>query len=77
MRAEPLKTAKVLAQIPYQTELEAEYVSSEWSKVTYKGRVGYVMAEFLAATQPISKNELQQIYNSLKQTLQTIENILK
>ena len=77
MRAEPNRTAKILVQIPYKTSLEAEYVDSTWSKVTYNGQTGYVMTEFLSSGKSITKSDLQQIYNSLKSTLETIEKILK
>ena len=77
MRAEPSKTGKILAQIPNKTSLEAEYVDNTWSKVTYNGQVGYIMTEFLSNGKSITKSDLQQIYDSLKDTLKTIEKILK
>jgi len=77
MRAEPKKSAKVLAQIPYQTSLEVEYYDSTWSKAVYNGKTGYIMTEFLSSGKSITKNDLQHIYNSLKQTLETIEKVLK
>ena len=77
LREKPEKSGKLLAQIPYRTSLEAEYYNSTWSKVTYKGKTGYVMTEFLSNGKPITKSDLQQVYNSLKQTLETIEKILK
>ena len=77
MRAEPNRTAKILVQIPYRTSLEAEYVNSEWSKVGYNGKIGYVMTEFLSSGKSVTKSDLQQIYDSLKKTLETIEKILK
>jgi len=36
LRAEPDSKSKILAQIPYHTSLEVEYVDSNWSKTTYK-----------------------------------------
>ena len=77
LREKPEKSGKLLAQIPYRTSLEAEYYNSTWSKVTYNGKTGYVMTEFLSNGKPITKSDLQQVYNSLKQTLETIEKILK
>ena len=77
LRAEPSKRGKVLAMIPYRTSLEVEYVDSTWSKVTYNGQVGYVMTEFLSNGKSITHSDLEQIYNSLKSTLETIEKILK
>lgn len=77
MRAEPSRSAKILAQIPYHTNLEAEYVNNEWSKVGYNGKIGYVMTEFLSSGKSITKNDLQLIYDNLKKTLDTIEKILK
>jgi len=77
LREEPRRAARILAQIPYKTSLEAEYVDSEWSKVTYNGKTGYVLTEFLSSGKSITKSDLQQIYNSLKDTLTIIEKILK
>lgn len=77
LRAEPSKAGKILAQIPYRTSLEAEYYDSTWSKVGYNGKIGYVMTEFLSNGKPITKSDLQQVYDSLKKTLETIEKILK
>lgn len=77
MRAEPSRKAKILTQIPYKTQLEAEYVNSEWSKVGYNGKIGYVMTEFLSSGKSVTKSDLQQIYDSLKKTLETIEKVLK
>ena len=77
MREEPRVTARILMQIPYKTSLEAEYVTSEWSKVTYDNKQGYIMTKFLSNGKSITKSDLQQIYNSLKDTLAVIEKILK
>ena len=77
MREKPEKTSKVLAQIPYKTSLEVEYYNSVWSKVIYNDKTGYVMTEYLSIGKSITKADLQQIYDSLKSTLATIENILK
>ena len=78
MRAEPSSNAKVLAQIPYGTELETTSTTSDWSQVTYNGKTGYVMNKFLGEkSKQITKNDLQKIYNSLKENLTAIENILK
>ena len=77
LREKPEKTGKVLAQIPYKTQLEVEYYDSTWSKAVYNGKTGYIMTEFLSSGRPVTKSDLQQIYDSLKKTLETIENILK
>lgn len=77
LRAAPDSKSKILAQIPYHTSLEVEYVDNNWSKTTYNDQTGYVKTEFLSNGKPITRSDLQQIYNSLKQTLATIENVLK
>lgn len=76
LRAEP--NGKVLAQIPNGTKLEAQS-EGEWSKVGYNGKIGYVKTEFLSISQDkiITKDDLKKIYDSLQQTLKTIEQILK
>ena len=76
MRAEPSKSARVLAQIPYKTSLEAEYVNNSWSKVEYNNHVGYVMTEFLSSGKSVTHSDLQLIYNKLKETLEIIEKVL-
>ena len=78
LRAEPSPNAKVLTQIPNKTSIEIEYVNNDWSKTGYNGKIGYVMTKFLTTEQSIiTKNDLQEVYNSLKSTLVTIEKILK
>ena len=77
LRAEPRATAKVLAQIPYGTQLDVDMVTNEWSEVTYKDIHGYVMNKFLGENKVITTEDLKQVYNSLQQTLKTIESILK
>lgn len=77
MREKPEKASKILERIPYKTQLEAEYIDSTWSKVGYNGKIGYVMTEFLSSGKAITKSDLEQIYNSLKDTLTIIEKILQ
>lgn len=78
LRAEPSPTGKVLAQIPYGTQLETSQISATWSKTTYNGKEGYVMNKFLVISlKQITKEDLQKIYNSLQEVLQTLEKILK
>ena len=75
MRDKP--NGKIITQIPYRAQLEAERIDDTWSKVEYNNHVGYVMTKFLSSGKAITKSDLQEIYNSLKQTLDTIEKILK
>ena len=78
LRSQPSANSTVLTKIPYQTELEVEKVDDIWSSTVYKGIVGYVMTKYLSNGKPtITKDELNQIYDSLKSTLTVIENILK
>ena len=78
MRAEPSSNAKVLAQIPYGTELEVEQTTSEWSQTTYGGKTGYVMNKFLGdKTKIITKDDLKKVYDSLSQSLKLIEKLIK
>lgn len=78
LRAEPSTSSKILAQIPYRTELETDFTTLDWSQVTYQGKTGYVMNKYLGeSTKQFTKEDLQRIYNSLKSTLSTIEDILK
>ena len=77
LRAEPSPSAKVLARIPFGTELDVEFTSKDWSKTEYNGKVGYVMNEFLGDKTSVTKESLQKIYTSLKETLKIIEEVLK
>ena len=76
LREKPEKTSKVLAQIPYHTTLEVEYVDSTWSKTVYNGKTGYVMTEFLSSGKAITKSDLQAIYDSLQSTLDLVKKII-
>ena len=77
LRAEPSSSAQVLARIPFGTELEAEFATNGWSKVEYNGKIGYVMNQFLGDKSYVTKESLQKIYTSLKETLKIIEEVLK
>ena len=77
MRAEPIATSKVLAQIPNGTKLEVSITTETWSEVTYNGIKGYVMNKFLGESNNITKADLKHVYDSLQQALKTIESILK
>ena len=74
LRENPTITSKVLAQIPYGTELEATTYNGDWAKITYKDKDGYIMNKFLETS---NKSDLQRIYNSLSNTLKLIEEVLK
>ena len=56
----------VLARIPYGTQLEAAESEGAWTKVTYNGKIGYVKTEYLSTSNTITKEDLQQVYNSLQ-----------
>lgn len=79
LRAEPSSSSQVLARIPYGTSLELTPKNETWSKTKYNNIEGYVMNKFLSSENPLSitKSDIQKIYNSLKECLATIENILK
>lgn len=68
----------ILLQIPNGTKLDAES-EGEWSKVTYKGKTGYVKTEFLSISsdKTVTKEDLRAVYNSLRDTLVLIEKILE
>ena len=64
MRVAP--NGAILVQIPNGTKLDAE-TEGEWSKVTYKGKTGYVKTEFLSVSNDkvITKDDLKRVYDSL------------
>lgn len=78
LRSQPNMSSTILAQIPYQTELEITKFDDKWSSTVYNGVVGYVMTKFFSTGKNnVTKEELKEIYDSLKATLNVIENILK
>ena len=77
LRIEPTKNSGVILKIPYNTQLEVSYVNSDWCSTKYNGHTGYVMSQFLASEKTVTVKDLQQIYDSLKKTLETIEKVLK
>lgn len=76
MRERPSSTSAVLAQIPYLAEVSAESYNTEWSKVSYDGKTGYVMNKFLTEN-TITKDELKSIYNKLNECLKLISEVIK
>ena len=78
MRREASTSSAVLATIKNGTKLEVEKIDNTWSKTTFNGKTGYVMNKFLAEIDEAkTKEDLQKIYNSLKETLSLIEQALK
>lgn len=81
MRAEPNFKSAVLKRIPYGEEIEVE-VDGDWAKTSYQGVTGYVKASYLSEnigeeTSKVTKEDLKKVRDSLKQTLEIIEGILK
>lgn len=78
MRREASTSSSVLAQIKNGTKLEVEKIDDTWSKTTFNSKIGYVMNKFLVEIDEAkTKEDLQKIYNSLKETLSLIEQALK
>ena len=80
MREKPNTKSLTLYKIPNGIALEGE-ADGDWARVSYKGETGYVMMKFLSTeVQPsnsITQEDLQKVYNGLKDVIKTIENILK
>ena len=78
LRHDASTSSAVLAQIKNGTQLEVERIDDTWSKTTFLEKTGYVMNKFLKEkTENQDKENLQKIYNSLKETLALIEQALK
>ena len=72
LRNEP-NGSTILDRISNGAKVDApEGITSEWTKVTYNNKNGYVMSKFLT-----TENKLKQIYDSLQATLKLIEEVLK
>ena len=80
LRQSPSKTAPIITAIKIKQEVELiEKISDDWCKIKYGKYEGYMMAKYLKkpGQTNVSQEDLLAIYNSLKETLITIEKILK
>lgn len=79
LRQTPSTLSTLLCTIPNGTKLEVEEANTEWYSTTYNSKSGYIMKKYLsdASTSNLDKAALQKIYNSLKETLSMIEEVLK
>lgn len=77
MRAEPNSSASILQAIPIGSTVEVLETNGTWSKIKYLTTDGYMMTKFLTNESNISKEDLKKIYNSLKATLNMIEEVIK
>ena len=74
LRATP--NGVILGQIPNDTELDVD-IEGEWAYTEYNNHKGYVKISFLSFPGVIDKTALELIYAKLKETLKTIEEVLK
>jgi len=71
LRASASKTSDRLAQIPDGSVLHVEEEDGEWAKVTYNGKTGWVMTQYLEKTETdsdtivIEKKDLEAVYNTI------------
>lgn len=71
MRSTASKSASIVAQIPVGTIVDVYEKASEWCKIGYKGKTGYMMTQFLifdgeepsGDTVTVSKADLETIYS--------------
>lgn len=77
LRIQPTTSSGIITKIPFNTQLEVSYVTDEWYLTKYKDQSGYVMSKYLASDRAVTVKDLQQIYDSLKATLDVIEKIIK
>ena len=78
LRSHPSKNATIVKAIPInkKVQLVSKY-SNEWYEVQYEGLHGYMMAQFLKSTSnTLSKEDIREVYNSLKETLTLLEKLL-
>jgi len=79
MRATPSKTGLLICPVPVGSKVTViSKVNDEWSRIQYNKQVGFMMSQFLT-NEPtaITKADLQNIYNSLSETLKLIDEVLK
>jgi len=71
LRDGPSFSNPTVAKIPNGTALEVEQINDDWGKTTYNNKVGYVSMKYLTPNEALRK-----IYESLKETLKLIEEVL-
>lgn len=88
MRANPSQSSRILAQVPQGTEVEVNDVLDGWSAITYNGKAGYMMTNFLIpvggddnedtppAEDDETRNELETVKISLETALNIIDKLL-
>lgn len=77
LRQSASTSSAVITKIKIGTEVELiEKVTENWCKIKYDKYEGYMMAKYLKNPKT-SKNDLQAIYDSLKEALTLIEKLLK
>ena len=79
MRATPSRTGLLICTVPIGTKVTVvNKVDDDWSKIQYNNQVGFMMSQFLTnEAAPVTKTDLQKIYNSLSETLKLIDEVLK
>lgn len=75
-------TGQIISSLKKGTIVEVlEEVDCDWSMIQYEGTTGYMMTKFLKQVADsevnVTKDELRQIYNELKNMLQRINTILQ
>ena len=79
MRAEPNLKSTIIKRIPYGEKLEVK-IEGDWAQTSYQGLTGYVKSQYLTdatTSSSVTKEDLQKVRDSLQQTLNIIESILK
>ena len=62
LRKEPSLDADVLVGIPKDTEVVVEEEYDGWSKVTYKGKIGWVKSDYLIASSETGNDESKALF---------------
>lgn len=77
LRQSPSTSSNIITKIKINTEVELiEKTTENWYKIKYDKYEGYMMAKYLKNPKA-SKDDLQAIYDSLKEALTLIEKLLK
>ena len=79
LRSGPSTKNKVLARVPIGAEVEVYDVLDGWSQVSWAGKNGYMMSEYLRENtpKPDAREELEKVRDYLEDALALLDRILK
>ena len=77
LRKNPNTNSAILARIPNGTPLTAEEEDIQWLQVTYEGKTGWVLAEYLSYTAPAAGTVTTARMEALEKRVSSLEHLVQ